>query len=146
MQSVLSRRTSTTRIPVEALARPGDTPIVALPFEFRVAGTGHDRRYSAIRRYATKNAIVRLTPEPTNPHDPKAIAVQMLWKTAADTDVWDHIGYVPAEFAPAVNELVGSGEWAIEKAYIRRVDASPELDAPRVLVRLEGKDLRLATD
>lgn len=115
---------------------------MSLPFEFKVAGTGYDRRYSSIRRYATKGSEIRLIPEPENAHDRSAIAVHMKWMTAANAEVWDVIGYVPAELSPQVGLLISSGEWAIKVASIRRFDASPELDGPRVIVRLEGVDLR----
>lgn len=66
----------------------------------------------------------------------------MLWLTEMGTEVWDTIGYVPAEMASLVGALISSGEWAIEKAYVRKLNISPDLDSPRVVVRLEGKDLR----
>ena len=113
-----------------------------MPFEFRVAGTGFDRRYTAIRRHCAKRSEVRLLPEHDNPHDANAISVYLGHTTAAGREDWDHIGYVPAELSPVVGELISSGEWAIEQAFVRKFDASPDLDAPRVTVRLEGKDLR----
>lgn len=115
---------------------------VVLPFEFRVAGTGHDGRYSIIRRRGKKSAEVRLIPEPENPFDRSAIGVHLLWHTDLGREVWDQIGYVPADFSAVVNALIGGGEWAIQSAFIRRLDISPDLDAPRVDVRLEGHDLR----
>lgn len=116
---------------------------IALPFEFRVAGTGYDRRYSVIRRYGALRTEARLVPQPDNEVDPNAIEVRILWKTTTGTEVWDQIGYVPAEVSPVVGEMISSGEWAIEKVYVRKLDTSPELDAPRVTVRIEGHDLRL---
>lgn len=81
-------------------------------------------------------------PEHDNPHDKHAIAVHMAWTSEAGTEQWDMIGYVPAEASETVNSLLASGEWAIESAFVRYLDASPELDSPRVIARLEGKDLR----
>lgn len=66
----------------------------------------------------------------------------MKWINAGSKDMWDQIGYVPAELSPIVGELIGSGEWAIEELYVRNLDTSPEWDAPRLIVRIEGKDLR----
>ena len=83
-------------------------------------------------------------PEPDNAVDRHAIAIHMRWITKAKVprEVWDHIGYVPGEMAEIVNALIGSGEWAIENAYVRSIEDGPDVDAPRVIVRLEGKDLR----
>ncbi len=113
-----------------------------LPFEFRVAGTGYDRRYSTIRRYCAKRSPLRLTPEADNAVDPHAIAIHLGWVNAAGREMWDQIGYVPADLSPFLHRLIGSGEWALENVFVRRFDASPELDAPRVIARLEGIDLR----
>ncbi len=115
---------------------------VGLPLDFRVAGTGYDRRYSTIRRYAARQSEVRLVPEPNNEFDRNAIAVRMLWRTETGSEIWDQIGYVPSELAPVVGPLISGGEWAIERAFIKKLDASPDLDAPRVTVRIEGTDLR----
>lgn len=84
-------------------------------------------------------------PERDNPHDRHAVAVHLGWTSQAGIDMWDMIGYVPAEASELVNMLLASGEWAIEAAFVKRFDASPELDAPRVVARLEGKDLREGT-
>jgi HIRAN domain len=119
-----------------------DADDVALPFEFDVAGTGYEGRYSIIRRRGAKRAQVRLIPEPTNRFDKSAIAVLMMWTTLNGTEIWEQIGYVPARVSQTVNVLLGSGEWAIEEAFVRRIQAPPDMDAPRVVVRLEGKDLR----
>lgn len=113
-----------------------------LPFEFRVAGTGYERRYSTIRRYAKKRSEIRLIPEPGNEFDANAIGVRVLWITDVGTEVWDPIGYIPAALSPIVGALIRSGEWAIERAFVRRLDTSPDRDAPLVVVRIEGKDLR----
>lgn len=119
-----------------------DDDEVELPFDFKVAGTGYERRYSIIRRYGAKRSEVRLVPEPNNEFDGNAVSVRILWLTESGTEIWDQIGYVPSDIAPRIGALIRTGEWAIEKAYVRKLDASPEFDAPRVIVRLEGRDLR----
>lgn len=121
------------------------TSEIALPFQFRVAGTGYEGRYSTIRRHGALRAEARLIPQPSNAHDSNAIEVRMLWHTEKGSEVWDTIGYVPADVSPVVGRLISSGEWAIERVFVRKLDVSADLDSPRVTIRIEGKDLRHAT-
>jgi hypothetical protein len=69
---------------------------------FPVAGVSHREEALADPAF-TPGSMLRLIPEPENPHDPKAVAV---W----DAEERLQVGYVPREQAPALFRELRSGE------------------------------------
>jgi hypothetical protein len=114
-------------------------PSFTLPFEFPVAGTGFDRRASAIRRYAKRGLKVRLEREPTNAHDPNAIAVILCWKNKVGAALEEPIGYVPASLAEEMTELMHARKLRLTKTEVLRVRADDGDDWPKVTVQVDGE-------
>lgn len=69
---------------------------------FKLAGVSH--REEALQGPAfAPGSMLRLIPEPENPHDPKAVSV---W----DAEENRQVGYVPREHAPDIFRALRSGE------------------------------------
>jgi|GEM_PF-7084492 len=69
-------------------------------YEVQIAGVTHDFRQVAVSGLREGQSL-DLVPEPTNPHDPHAVAVFAKGKT---------VGYVPAFKSEMVSEFIAKGK------------------------------------
>lgn len=102
-----------------------------------VAGTGFEGRAAVVRAHVREGMSVRLQREPSNPHDPNAVAVfvpvprlfGLLGRGFAQ------IGYIKARAAKSVAARMDAGVQVT--GHVESIYAPPGKDFPRVSLRLE---------
>lgn len=105
-----------------------------------VAGTGFEGRAEVIRRHVRSGMLVQLRREPSNPHDPNAVAVLvevprlfgLLGRGLAE------IGYLKSGAATNIAAKIDSGIEVTGR--ITSFYAPVGKDHPRVSLRLEWSD------
>lgn len=102
-----------------------------------VAGTGFDGRGEVIRAHVREGMRVQLQREPSNPHDPNAVAVLipvprlfgLLGRGAVQ------IGYIKARAAKSIAAKMDAGVEVT--GFVKSFYAPPGRKFPRVSLRLE---------
>lgn len=102
-----------------------------------VAGTGFEGRAAVIRAHVRDGMPVQLRREPTNPHDPNAIAVLVSVPRLFGLlgRGLTQIGYIKARAAKGVAAKMDAG--INVTGYVKGFYAPPGRDFPRVSLRLE---------
>ena len=105
-----------------------------------VAGTGFEGRAEIIRKHVKNGMPVLLLREPTNPHDPNAIAVLIsvprMFGLLGNSQV--QIGYIKASAAKGLAAKMDSGTKVT--GYVNSFYAPGGIEHPRVSLRLEWPD------
>lgn len=103
-----------------------------------LVGTGYEGRDRDIRRFASEGSVLWVRREPSNRHDPNAIAIDMevpllwgLWKPRR------HIGYVARERAARLAPRLDSGDMIVRRAYISNLYGLDWKDFPDVTATIE---------
>ena len=118
-----------------AVAYDDDRILAAGAVVTRVAGVSH--RPAALQDPAFgPGRPLELLPEPSNPHDPNAVAV---W----DAGHRHHVGYVPADLAPDIAARLRGGEHLRAVCIAEFVDRSGERRGLRLLIAPAGSSLDL---
>jgi hypothetical protein len=105
-----------------------------------VAGTGFEGRAKIIRQHVREGTPVKLRREPSNPHDPNAIAVLIavphMFGLFGARDAC--IGYLKSGAAKGLAPKIDAGTEV--SGVVRSFYAPPEQEHPRVSLRLEWAD------
>lgn len=110
-----------------------------------VAGTGFEGRASLIRAHCREGSPIDLRREPTNPHDPEAIAVWMRCNLLFGlVKTWKKIGYIKAARADGLAPKIDSGVIVVEHASVRSFYAPSGRDHPRVSLSILVSDKAMA--
>lgn len=111
-------------------------------YQLAVKGTGFNNpdgssRSLLIKRFVKEGVSVLLVPEPSNPHDPNAIAVFIEVKRWFRGWCRYQIGYVSTHWAKSFTKRFAKGG-TIEEAYVRSYHAPVDRDFPRVSIEVVG--------
>ena len=102
-----------------------------------VAGTGFEGRAEVIRKHVKEGMPVQLRRDPSNPHDPNAIAVLILVPRLFGLlgQSLTQIGYIKAGAAKGLAARIDTGTEIF--GFVKSFYAPNGLDHPRVSLRLE---------
>ena len=102
-----------------------------------VAGTGFNGRAQIIRKHCRPRTPVSLKREPSNKHDPNAVAVYVLVPRLGGIlgTAKKRIGYVKKNTAKSLAKRLDAGEKITGR--VDSIFAPPEIDHPRVTLELD---------
>ena len=110
---------------------------------FKCIGAAHEKNYQHHLEKAylalheqDKPVTVRIRPEPFNPRDPSAIAIDVDYGTG-----WAHVGYIASELCKYLHPLIAAGD--ILDVYVQhikyRVDFLKIGFYPKIVIKRRGE-------
>ena len=110
---------------------------------FKCIGAAHEKNYQQHLENAylalheqDKPVNVRIRPEPLNPRDPSAIAIDLDYGTG-----WTHVGYIASELCKYLHPLIAAGD--ILDVYVQhikyRVDFLKIGFYPKIVIKRRGE-------
>lgn len=99
-----------------------------------LAGTSFEGRAEIIRQFCREGAPIKLVREPSNPHDPKAVAAYLPVRKTFGLfgSGWKKIGYIKASHNKGFAKLMDDGRQVT--ARVRSFYAPPDREYPRVSI------------